>query len=100
MDALLIARILQVVFSALSILELIKLGGFFPAYRWYVLALVAFVTHIMLFAISYIIMDDSIMSIEEMIYVQWSVFIRLQAVMTIGLIAFMLNRDVKRLGGQ
>ena len=92
MDVLSVARIFQLVFSVFAIIELVGIARKLKT-RWViVLPVILFVAHILVFACVYLVADDFISGIENMLYVQWSVFVRLQTVATIGAVAYVINR--------
>jgi len=85
MDNLTIVRIFQVISATIAIYYLVGLSN----YRVFTFPLIAFMAHILVFAVVYTMIDPDAMII---VYQSWSVFIRLQATVTIAVLAFIARR--------
>jgi hypothetical protein len=88
MDNLTIVRIFQVISATIAIYYLVGLSVR-RNYRVFTFPLIAFMAHILVFAVVYTMIDPDAMII---VYQSWSVFIRLQATVTIAVLAFIARR--------
>jgi hypothetical protein len=90
-------RIFQIIFSLFAIEQLVKMHLLYKHLRYITYPAICFAGHVLLIALMLLVDEVTVNTtlLTANLYNQWSAFIRLQAVSSLGIVTFVTLRKLK-----